>query len=91
MVTLVRSGRTAIAVLLFSLTGFAFAQGTPPDLILYNSKIFTSSPTNPFVQALAIRGERIVATGDSAKIKISCRSTHKGNRPRWAHGNSGNQ
>jgi hypothetical protein len=69
MVTFLRSGRPAIAVLLFSLAVLSFAQGTPPDLILYNGKIFTSSQTNPYVQALAIRGERITATGDSAKIK----------------------
>ncbi len=44
------------------------AQEPAPDLILYNGKIFTSNAEHPYVQALAIRGERITATGDSTKI-----------------------
>jgi predicted amidohydrolase YtcJ len=44
-------------------------QESIPDLILFNGKIFTSDVANPYVQALAIRGERIVATGDTDKIK----------------------
>jgi predicted amidohydrolase YtcJ len=40
-----------------------------PDLILVNGKIFTSDAAHPYVQALAIRGERIVAAGDSATIQ----------------------
>jgi hypothetical protein len=40
-----------------------------PNLVLLNGKIFTSDGARPYVQALAIRGERIVATGDSATIK----------------------
>jgi predicted amidohydrolase YtcJ len=44
-------------------------QQTPPDLILLNGKIFTSKDAQPYVEALAIRGERIIATGDSVKIK----------------------
>ncbi|MGA8639783.1 MAG: amidohydrolase family protein [Candidatus Sulfotelmatobacter sp.] len=47
----------------------ASAQQAAPDLILFNGKIFTSDSAHPYVQALAIRGERIVATGDSAKIR----------------------
>lgn len=39
-----------------------------PDLILLNGKIFTSDASRPYVQALAIRGEHVVATGDSATI-----------------------
>jgi predicted amidohydrolase YtcJ len=40
-----------------------------PDLILYNGKIFTSNAAHPYVEALAIRGERISAAGDSVRIK----------------------
>jgi len=46
------------------------AQQQPPDLILLNGQIFTSDAAHPYVQALAISGERILATGDSAKIKL---------------------
>lgn len=45
------------------------AQHPAPDTILFNGKIFTSDAAHPYVQALAIRGERIIATGDSAKIQ----------------------
>jgi predicted amidohydrolase YtcJ len=63
----------AIALALVTLVGFAgvqFAgQVAAPDLILFNGKIFTSDAAHSYVQAVAIRGERIVATGDSPKIK----------------------
>src|SRR5271154_977915 len=47
----------------------ARTQEIPADTILFNGKIFTSDSTYPYAQALAIRGERIIAVGDSAKIK----------------------
>jgi predicted amidohydrolase YtcJ len=51
------------------LTTSALAQQRDPDLILFNGKIFTGAATRPYVEALAIRGERIVATGDSKTIR----------------------
>jgi hypothetical protein len=45
------------------------AQNAAPDLILFNGKIFTSDAAHPYVQALAVRGDRIMATGDFAKIR----------------------
>lgn len=39
------------------------------DLILVNGKIFTADPANPYVEAVAIRGERILAVGGSAEIR----------------------
>ena len=39
-----------------------------PDLVLLNGKIFTSNAARPYVEALAIRGERISAVGDSTRI-----------------------
>jgi predicted amidohydrolase YtcJ len=46
----------------------ALAQQAIPDLILFNGKIFTSVAAHPYVEALAIRGERIVAIGDTKTI-----------------------
>ncbi len=40
-----------------------------PDLILYNGKITTEDTANPEVQAVAIRGGDIVATGNDAPIR----------------------
>jgi hypothetical protein len=44
-------------------------QQSPADAILLNGKIFTSDSAHPYVEALAIRGERIVATGTAEKIR----------------------
>ncbi len=44
-------------------------QESIPDQILFNGEIFTSDVAHPYVQALAIRGERIVATGETDKIR----------------------
>src|SRR6202453_185464 len=54
---------------LFCLGTSALAQQGDPDLILFNGKIFTSVVARPYVEALAIRGERIIATGDTKTIQ----------------------
>lgn len=58
----------ALLAALLALSLASAAQEPTPDLILYNGKIFTSVAAHPYVKALAIRGDRITATGDSAKI-----------------------
>lgn len=40
----------------------------PPDTVLLNGKIFTSDSARPWAQALAIRGDRVIAVGDTATI-----------------------
>ena len=42
--------------------------GNAPDTILINGKVFTADPTQPWAQAIAIRGDRIVGTADTATI-----------------------
>jgi len=54
----------ALVLAFFSLT----AQQTSPDLILFNGRVFTSNVTQLYVEALAIRGERILAAGTSKEI-----------------------
>jgi predicted amidohydrolase YtcJ len=44
-----------------------FAQ--PADVILTNGKIFTADPAGLYVQALAIRGNKILAVGNNAAIE----------------------
>jgi predicted amidohydrolase YtcJ len=50
----------------------AAAAGVQPapqaDLVLVNGRIFTLDSTRPWVEAVAIQGERIVAVGTSAEI-----------------------
>lgn len=64
--------RRSVAVSL-ALAPFAFtalnAQGSPADVILVGGKVFTSDPSRPWAQAIAVRGTRIVAVGTDAEIE----------------------
>lgn len=40
-----------------------------PDLLLVDGKVFTADTTRPWAEAVAIRGERIVAVGTTAQIR----------------------
>lgn len=48
---------------------FSACAAAAPDTVLLNGKIFTANDTQPWAQALAIKGERVVAVGDSATIQ----------------------
>lgn len=50
------------------LLSVVLAQQPAPDLVLFNGKVFTSNSKQPHAEALAIRGERIVAVGSSQEI-----------------------
>src|SRR5690348_9688503 len=54
--------------IVFSLPSVVVRQSEPTDLVLFNGKIFTSNTIQPYVEALAIRGDRIVAVGTSKEI-----------------------
>ncbi len=65
-----------LALLLGLLTRPATAQS--PDLILTHGKIFTSDTNQLYVEALAIRAGRIVATGSTAAIeKLATKTTKR--------------
>ena len=54
------------------------ARPTPPDLLLTGGKVFTADSTHPWAEALAIRGERIVAVGTTAEMRrLAGRATHE--------------
>jgi predicted amidohydrolase YtcJ len=40
-----------------------------PDLVLTGGKVFTADPTRPWAEALASRGDRIVAVGTTAEVR----------------------
>lgn len=48
--------------------GAAGCGSNAPATVLLNGKIFTANPEQPWVEALAIRGDRIIALGDTATI-----------------------
>jgi predicted amidohydrolase YtcJ len=52
------------------LAALSSGQQSPADVLLLNGKIFTSDSAHPYVEALAIRGARIVATGSVEKVGI---------------------
>ncbi|MEO7658440.1 MAG: amidohydrolase [Pyrinomonadaceae bacterium] len=47
----------------------ALGQQVSADLILHNGKVFTADSGKPSAEAIAIRGERILAVGSSDEIK----------------------
>jgi predicted amidohydrolase YtcJ len=54
----------------FSLLLFSFlANAQTPDMVLINGKIFTSDAAMPYAEALAIRGNRIMAVGKTTTIQ----------------------
>lgn len=52
--------------------GVGLTPAAPPragsDLVLRNGRIFTGDPTRPWVEAVAIRGDRIVAAGSNTDV-----------------------
>lgn len=60
--------RWMFALLLWScLQGAVFA-ATADEHVFYNGKIFTGEPDHPYAEALAIRGDKIVAVGDRGEV-----------------------
>ena len=47
------------------------AQGSSAKRVLYNGKIFTGAPDHPYAEAVAIRGDKIVAVGTNAEVKAA--------------------
>lgn len=61
--------KMVVAAIAFGvLLSAVLAQQPAPDLVLFNGKVFTSNAKQPHAEALAIRGERIVAVGSSKEI-----------------------
>lgn len=52
-----------------SMPATAQSGAAPPDFILTGGKVFTADSARPWAQALAIRGERIVAVGTNEQVE----------------------
>jgi predicted amidohydrolase YtcJ len=48
---------------------FSHAQGTATDRIFFHAKVFTGDPQNPYAEAVAIHGGKIVAVGNLAEVE----------------------
>jgi predicted amidohydrolase YtcJ len=49
--------------------GVSAARAQTADLLLEHGRIWTANPSRPWVEALAIRGERILAVGSNSEIE----------------------
>ena len=61
-----------LTVLCFGITGSARAQGLivePADIIVIHARVYTENPKQPWAQAVAIHGAKIVAVGDDTTIQ----------------------
>src|SRR5664279_2536024 len=59
----------SLSVFIMSTTG-SFAQMEKADLVIINGKILTIDKNNPIAQAVAIKGEKIIAVGSTAEISL---------------------
>ncbi len=67
----------ALAVLAAGLSS-ATQAAESPDTLLINGQIFTAAANPLHVEALAVRGDRIIATGTTAEIvKLAGPTTHR--------------
>ena len=52
--------------------------GCAPDLILFNARVYTENPAQPWAQALAVRKHRIMAVGSDAEVlALAGDATHR--------------
>src|ERR1700722_12552967 len=56
-----------VAALYYSVKTPAVA-GDAAERILYNARIFTAEPDRPYAEAVAIRGDKIVAVGNRDEV-----------------------
>ena len=60
--------RLLLATIVASLPFIAVAQNPVPDLIIHHGRAYTPDPAHRWAEAVAIRGNRIVAVGTNAEI-----------------------
>jgi predicted amidohydrolase YtcJ len=58
-------------VLFFPAGSASWAQESSGERIFFHAKIFTGDPQNPYAEAVAIRGEKILAVGSLAEVMKS--------------------
>ncbi|HEX8391810.1 MAG TPA: hypothetical protein VF665_05555, partial [Longimicrobium sp.] len=64
-----RAAAAVVGALWLALAAPAGAQAGAPDLVLVGGKVFTGVPSRPWAEAVAVRGERIVAVGTTAEVE----------------------
>ena len=64
-------GVTLFTAAFLFLTAISWSQGTANERILFHAKVFTANPENPYAEAVAIRGDKIVAVGNLPEVEKS--------------------
>ncbi|MGA8539689.1 MAG: amidohydrolase [Terriglobales bacterium] len=67
-----------ITFLLFQTDLSLWAQGSSGDRIFFHAKIFTGNPENPYADAVAIRGDKILAVGNLPEVLKSASANAEG-------------
>jgi predicted amidohydrolase YtcJ len=58
-----------VTLVVFCFAAVSWGQGTDKtERVLFNAKIFTGAPDHPYAEAVAIRGDKIVAVGSLAEV-----------------------
>ena len=58
-----------LTLAVFCLASVSWGQGTDKaERVLFNAKVFTGVPDHPYAEAVAIRGDKIVAVGSLAEV-----------------------
>ncbi len=58
-----------VTIVVFCMASVSWGQGTDKaERILFNAKVFTGVPEHPYADAVAIRGDKIVAVGSLAEV-----------------------
>jgi predicted amidohydrolase YtcJ len=65
--------RFLISLIPFFLLPGALAQ--QPDKLFFHAKVFTADPQNPYAEAVAIRGDKILAVGNLTEVEKSAAPT----------------
>lgn len=60
--------KNSLLILFLLISAFGFAQ---TETVFFNAKIFTADPNKPYADAVAIRGEDIVAVGKFTDVKAA--------------------
>jgi predicted amidohydrolase YtcJ len=58
----------ALGAILSAACSVTAQRAVTPDLVLVGGRVFTADPRHPWAEAVAIRGDRIVAVGTSAAV-----------------------
>lgn len=62
----------ATLVFVLWLTSISWGQGTDhSERVFFNAKVFTGVPDHPYAEAVAVRGDKIVAVGNLADVQLA--------------------